>query len=218
MLQTIDTWLEYSNERKAKNETNDCTVRALASFKGISYDEAHEIMRKKGDRKNGQGCISFMTTKAYESAGLQVNEMFRERPTLAKFLRENAGFNGIIGVRGHVFTIKNGKCYGNWNDAKRTRARVLKAYTQAKSGQPMTKELKKGLCEVTIEAERRILKELGRRVYILDTWYKIVDGEMIIRDKDGKRSYVSIEVGMKRFYAAQRRRTKKAKKVQQQNG
>ena len=214
MFKSIDTWETYRTEREARNETNDCTVRALASIKGISYDKAHAIMADKAGRQHRQGTVGFLTTKAYESQGLQETSTWKERPTFAKFMRNNPNFTGVIGVRGHVFTVKEGVVYGNWNDASRTRARVLKVYTLAKNGAVMTKELKKGLCNLTIKVERKALKQ-GQQVLINETMYKIVNGEMTITDKDGISTYVEVSVGMKRFYAAQRRRTKKAKKVQQ---
>jgi hypothetical protein len=127
-MHTIDTELRYRKERESKNEANDCTVRALASLIGLTYNQAHEIMRDKAARTNGFGTMGWLTTRAYESVGL-TEERFSNRPTFNQFMKSNPNFTGIIGVRGHVFTVKNGTVYGNWNDADRKRARVIKTYT-----------------------------------------------------------------------------------------
>lgn len=218
MTNSIDTWEMFSKERKTKNETNDCTVRALATIKDISYDEAHKIMADKGERQNRKGCLSFMTSIAYESQGLQKTEMWKEKPTFAKFIKNNPNFTGVIGVKGHVFTMKQGVVYGNWNDDKRTRARVLKTYTLAKKGQiVLTHELKFANNKRTIQRERVNLKK-GKVVQILDTYYRIQDDNKTIGIvKNGETEIVDLAVGMKRFYAAQQRRARKGKKAQQQN-
>ena len=127
-MHTIDTELRYRKARESKNEANDCTVRALASLIDLAYDQAHEIMRDRAARQNGRGTMGWLTTRAYESVGLTEN-MFRNRPTFNQFIKSNPNFTGIIGVRGHVFTVKNGTVYGNCDDADRKRARVIKTYT-----------------------------------------------------------------------------------------
>lgn len=211
MFKTIDTWNLFENEIIKRNEANDCTVRALATIKGLSYNEAHKIMAEKGGRVNRKGVISIMTTKAYATQGLEETNMYREQPTFNQFMKQNPNFTGVVGVRGHVFTVRKGVVYGNWNDGERTRARVRKIYTLTKSGAVITNELKKGLDPISIEVERRILKS-GRSVRICGVRYKIVDGQMQIES-----NVVDLKVGMKRFYAAQQRRTRKAKKIQQAN-
>lgn len=217
MFKTIDTWNLFENDRRAKNETNDCTVRALATIKGLSYNEAHKIMAEKAGRVNRKGVIGFMTTEAYATQGLEEKDMYGEQPTFAAFMRNNPNFTGIIGVRGHVFTVRKGVVYGNWDDGERTRARVRKIYTLTKSGAVITKELKKGLDPITIEVERRLLKN-KQAVMIEGVAYRIQDDNAtmgIVRNMESE--LVDLKVGMKRFYAAQQRRTRKAKKIQQAN-
>jgi len=44
---------------KAKNEKNDCVVRAVANACEVSYDEAHKFVGETFDRKKGQGTQLF---------------------------------------------------------------------------------------------------------------------------------------------------------------
>ena len=43
----------------AKNEKNDCVVRAIANVCGVSYDEAHKFCSETFGRKQGQGTQLF---------------------------------------------------------------------------------------------------------------------------------------------------------------
>ena len=44
---------------KAKNEKNDCVVRAVANACEVSYDEAHKFVGETFDRKKGKGTQLF---------------------------------------------------------------------------------------------------------------------------------------------------------------
>lgn len=44
---------------KAKNEKNDCVIRAVANACEVSYDEAHKFVGETFDRKKGQGTLLF---------------------------------------------------------------------------------------------------------------------------------------------------------------
>ena len=45
----------YRESVKAKNEKNDCFVRAVASASGSSYDAAHSFVKDTFQRQDGQG-------------------------------------------------------------------------------------------------------------------------------------------------------------------
>lgn len=120
-MRTVDTIKKYRESIDALSETNDCTVRALAAMMNISYEEAHDTMRRHG-RKNRGGSFVSATARAYSEYGLTLRE--ENNPTFAQWLRANPRAKAIVRVRGHVFTVKNGVVYGNNNDAARKRARV----------------------------------------------------------------------------------------------
>ena len=52
----------YENSVIAKNETNDCVVRAFASSFEIPYDEAHSIVATKFNRQNRKGTYGTSST------------------------------------------------------------------------------------------------------------------------------------------------------------
>jgi len=45
----------YKESVKARNEKNDCFVRAVASASGSSYDAAHSYVKETFKRQDGQG-------------------------------------------------------------------------------------------------------------------------------------------------------------------
>ena len=52
----------------ARNERNDCVVRAIANACGVNYEQAHELVKTKFARKKGEGTLAFnMTMKTLGS-------------------------------------------------------------------------------------------------------------------------------------------------------
>ena len=45
----------YSNSQIAKNETNDCFVRAVASATDVNYDTAHQYVKEVFGREDKKG-------------------------------------------------------------------------------------------------------------------------------------------------------------------
>jgi len=43
----------------ARNERNDCVVRAIANACGVNYEQAHELVKTKFARKKGEGTLAF---------------------------------------------------------------------------------------------------------------------------------------------------------------
>ncbi len=60
MLQNFKNGYEVSEKSEiAKNEKNDCVVRALANAFEVNYNMAHVFVSKKFNRKNGKGTKFF---------------------------------------------------------------------------------------------------------------------------------------------------------------
>jgi len=110
---------------RMRDERHDCTVRALACAKGISYDEAHACMNAYG-RESRRGVKNATLTVAYESAGFKMAAIFGTTKK-ARFLKhchpDVPNFKGttlkkllpilgkgryIVGIRGHVFAVVDG--------------------------------------------------------------------------------------------------------------
>ena len=64
----------YKTSEIAKNEKNDCFVRAVASATGSHYDSAHSFVKETFDRKNKKGTM-FMegTMKKLEDSGFSID-------------------------------------------------------------------------------------------------------------------------------------------------
>src|SRR6056300_1509704 len=62
----------YKESVKAKNEKNDCFVRAVASASGSSYDAAHAYVKDTFKRQDGQG------TQFVDSTMLNLEDKLQE--------------------------------------------------------------------------------------------------------------------------------------------
>lgn len=65
----------FSSDSGFSTENRDCTVRALANAKGISYIEAHDSLRRHG-RKSGHGCRVAQFKPAYEEHGFVLEGVY----------------------------------------------------------------------------------------------------------------------------------------------
>ena len=147
----------YSDSVIAKNETNDCVVRAIASAFDVHYNQAHEFVREKFNRKNRKGTSRFISgmndiafdrtrigRKCCQPMGKPLNERssfytltyevkvkgekVKRQMTVGTFIKKNPKGTFVICVRGHAFTIKDGVVIGNPQDATKTRTIVNAAW------------------------------------------------------------------------------------------
>lgn len=118
----------YDESLIAKTEKNDCTVRAIASSTGLTYDKAHALLAKKFNRINGKGVffsvgmakikrINNKTIKKLDREYLKRNKC----TTVGSFVKSHSVGTYIINVKRHVFTIKDSVVIGNVGDAKKLR-------------------------------------------------------------------------------------------------
>lgn len=110
---------------RMRGETKDCTVRALACAKGISYDEAHAHMKAHG-RVDRKGVMPDVCKAIYEAVGfkligicgttnkaLWLHGRFPEvkrlpGTSIKKLLPSLSKGRYIVGVYGHVFAVVDG--------------------------------------------------------------------------------------------------------------
>lgn len=134
----------------AKQETNDCVVRATAACFNVPYDKAHAWVKKyfkRKDKKGVVGTFKYMdaikskwnqkVTRFGEKVGdeikvvtrykLRGEEIVREM-TVGTFLKKFPSGNYFIIVKGHAFCIKNGVVIGNRQDGDKVRARIQHVY------------------------------------------------------------------------------------------
>jgi hypothetical protein len=146
---TAEAIVGYSDSKIAKNETNDCVVRAFASSFEVPYDFAHKYVAEVFKRENRKG--TFMTSpilvklsdnkteingKKIYTVGNRINDYMgdslvydvkvkgqkvKRDMTVGTFINKNPTGTFFILVRGHAFTIKNGVVIGNDEDSIKKR-------------------------------------------------------------------------------------------------
>ena len=126
-ISTSEAITGYADSKIAKMETSDCVVRAIASSSGMSYDRAHAFVADKFKRKPRKGTMGFipgMNTMVTSGEKLnrkgvkKVDIILKTKTgtttmTVNKFAENFTSGYYIVVVKGHAFTIKNGKVVGN---------------------------------------------------------------------------------------------------------
>jgi len=139
----------YSDSKIAKSETNDCVVRSFASAFKVTYDDAHQFVSTKFNRKPRKGTARFVTTMNNMSNhsqnlfgktlrrlgdGTSKNSMrFSDgskmrNMTTFQFLKKYPKGTFMVTVSGHAFTIHNGVVIGNHEDVLKTKKVILHAW------------------------------------------------------------------------------------------
>ena len=146
-ISTKDAIIGYSDSVIAKNETNDCAVRAISSAFEMHYDEAHQFVKIKFGRKDRKGTAFFVggmrrmvddkvkiNGKYFEVMGGQFGQMsydvkvkgqiVKRNMTTGTFIKKYPVGKYLVVVRGHAFSIIDGNVVGNYGDA-RMKKRVI---------------------------------------------------------------------------------------------
>lgn len=101
--------LEHTDGGRGKSgfshETQDCTVRAYAIARDISYTESHLIFNAWG-RKDGHR-TSFYLFMEDTHPELKTVFCVKPRPRVKTLLKNHFFKSAIISVRGHVFAVRN---------------------------------------------------------------------------------------------------------------
>jgi len=139
----------YSDSKIAKSETNDCVVRSFASAFKVTYDEAHQFVSTKFNRKPRKGTARFVTimnnmsnhsqnlfgkTLRRLGDGTSKNSMrFSDgskmrNMTTFQFLKKYTKGTFMVTVSGHAFTISDGVVIGNHEDVLKTKKVILHAW------------------------------------------------------------------------------------------
>jgi hypothetical protein len=145
-IQTSTAIIGYSDSAIAKNERNDCFVRAVASSFDCSYDTAHSWVRQKFERVNRKGTMNVVSkmrkmcddkeqfvdksVKSIEGLGEVVYKpkVRFKRTTLNQFIKKYPTGVYLLIVKGHAFTLKNGAVIGNEQDSKSIKKNIYNAF------------------------------------------------------------------------------------------
>jgi len=115
--------LRKARYRKAQNETNDCSVFAIAIACRLSYKQAHETMARMG-RKNRQGVSNMQILLAARSHGFDLTPVkrltqkngSRYTPLTIGDKLKNGYF--LAFVSRHVLGVVNGAVF-DWTEGRR---------------------------------------------------------------------------------------------------
>ena len=139
-IPTKDAIIGYSDSTIAKTETNDCVVRAISSAFEMHYDEAHQFVKVKFGRENRRGTRFFVggmrrmvddkitiNGKLFDNMGDTLGrmkydvkskgQMVKRNMTTGTFIKKYPVGKYLVVVRGHAFSIIDGKVVGNTSDA-----------------------------------------------------------------------------------------------------
>jgi hypothetical protein len=141
----------YKESIKARNEKNDCFVRAVASASGSSYDAAHSYVKDTFGRQERQGTMFVDSTMLKIEGSLQEfgqvkvkfeklpknkikntyklhGELIDRQKTVKSFIKSNPKGTFIVLVSKHAFTIKDGVLVDNQGEEFRPTRKVQSAY------------------------------------------------------------------------------------------
>jgi hypothetical protein len=142
---SADHIIGYNESSIAKNERNDCVVRAVASTFSLNYDTAHKFVAEEFGRLPRKGTFgtSFKFSGRLHVLGIKYKVLPKEnllypgsdihqkkggKPvplTLRVFLDRFPKGKHLVIVKGHAFSIIDGVVIGNKNDGSRLKAKIL---------------------------------------------------------------------------------------------
>ena len=110
---------EIRSASKRLNETNDCTVKAVAIATGISYERVHEAFKKVG-RKDREGCSTWKVEIAMTNLGFKAEKLKEWKGKTAKTLDLPRKDNYIVFTCNHALAVKFG-LVKDWTAERRHR-------------------------------------------------------------------------------------------------
>ena len=151
---TSNTIKGIKNSKIAKNEKNDCFVRALAAATDMDYDTTHQEVKDQFGRKNNKGTENHMIIGQMlnaEENGLVIGdkrfsvnvlgkarthntyklygELIKRKKTVKSFIKDNPKGNFLVTVSKHALAIVDGKLIDNKGEEFRPTRKVDGAYS-----------------------------------------------------------------------------------------
>ena len=141
----------FSQSELARQEKNDCFVRAVAAATGSAYEPAHQFVKEVFERNDKEGTFGVEATmnkikEVTQSIG-NVNVTFKALPedkkknyyklygevvkrdkTVKSFIQDNKKGTYIVLVAKHAFTIKDGVLIDNQGEEFRPTRKVQDAF------------------------------------------------------------------------------------------
>lgn len=109
---------------RAKNETNDCAVRAVAVVTGLPYDEIHWKFYKRG-RKPRRGVRNSVTYSVVKALGYKFVPYTAQAKTVVTLKRELPLWGSfLVLTNGHIVGIRDRKVI-DWAVTSRKRVKAV---------------------------------------------------------------------------------------------
>ena len=149
----------------AKEEKNDCFVRALAVASGSSYSDAHQMAKEKFGREDKKGTNNLMIATQMlkmEDEGLEIGgkklkvsvlgksriknryklkgEVIWRQKTLKSFIQSNPKGTYIVTVAKHALSVKDGEVL-DWGSNKFLPTRKVQAAYEVETVKEMSNQL-----------------------------------------------------------------------------
>lgn len=106
----------------AYNETNDCTVKAVAIACDIPYIKAHAVLKEIG-RKPGRGLYAHQYHEAIKKLGYTIKTIQTDAKTISTLPSHlDSSKSYIANVRGHALAVVKGKVE-DWSAGRKHRIR-----------------------------------------------------------------------------------------------
>jgi hypothetical protein len=154
-----------------QNEWNDCSVRALAIAAGITYGQAHDLLKAQG-RKDRKGARVYMIRAAAASTAKVEDVLVRQPkthwmggysytcPTLSQVIRKHSSGRYILITRNHAIALVDGVIYDSFEPGAKTRIRCAIKLTVAAPKSEVLPEVKPELSQADINAMWERLNKL----------------------------------------------------------
>ena len=155
------------NSEIAKNENNDCFVRALAAATDMDYDTTHQEVKEQFGRVNKKGTENHMIIGQMlnaEENGLLIGDkkfsvkvlgkarthntyklygdLIKRKKTVKSFIKDNPKGSFVVTVSKHALAVVDGKLVDNKGEEFRPTRKVDGAY---KINKPVSKNVQLNL-------------------------------------------------------------------------
>ena len=127
----MTTYNQCKEIAKSMDESKDCTVKALAITTGISYPEAHKVMRMMGRKPNRglkgrppRAIIATMQLACRLAGRIVGTPQFPERLTMNTVGERYSEGTWLVFTRGHVVALVNGSVQ-DWSEGRRKQVKFL---------------------------------------------------------------------------------------------
>ena len=144
----MQTFNELQEVSKCYGETNDCTVKGLATLFGCTYGVAHRTLAKYG-RQQRKGATWGTIDSAAKFLAQRFNVTLEthgrpacslryakyvgvKTPTIKQFIKQNPRGVFLLSMRGHVAAVRDGVLY-DWT-AETAQRRQVTGYLKVKEG------------------------------------------------------------------------------------